>query len=354
MTKAFSEEVIGAPLAPDTSAAVVRVDALRNFRELVAELGGDADALLARAQIDPAALDNRDAVISYRVMVHLLERAAAELDCADFGMRLASMQGGAKVLGPIAVVMKNSRTVGEAFRYCAEHIQAYSSAAQICFEDDRDEQRSFMRFEILLSRLPYQRQTVEQALLLTHHAAADISGGQVRAREVWFSHEPLAPLATYRAHFGCVVRFGQSSSGLFFSQRDLDHRITDPDSQLYELATCFIDTRFPAANLAMSTRVRALIGRLLDAGECTNERVATSLGLHPRTLQRRLREEGQCFEVIKDDVRRDVAMRYLCQPDVPLTRVVEMLGYSEASVLSRSCYRWFAASPRQLRNELTS
>ena len=354
MTNGFSEAVIGAPLAPDTSAAVVRVDALRNFRELVAELGGDADALLARVQIDPEALGNRDAVISYRVMVHLLERSAAELDCADFGMRLASMQGGAKVLGPIEIVMKNSRTVGEAFRYCAEHIQAYSSAAQICIEDDRAEQRSFMRFEILLSRLPYQRQTVEQALLLTHHAAADISGGQVRAREVWFSHEPLAPLATYRAHFGCVVRFGQSSSGLFFSQHDLDHRITDPDSQLYELATCFIDTRFPAANLTMSTRVRALIGRLLDAGECTNERVATSLGLHPRTLQRRLREEGQCFEAIKDDVRRDVAMRYLCQPNVPLTRVVEMLGYSETSVLSRSCYRWFSASPRQLRNELKS
>ncbi len=354
MARGFSEEVIGAPLAPDTSAAVVRVDALRNFRELVAELGGDADALLARAQIDPASLDNRDAVISYRVMVHLLERAAAELSCADFGMRLASMQGGAKVLGPIEVVMKNSRTVGEAFRYCADHIQAYSSAAQICFEDDRDGQRTFMRFEILLSRLPYQRQTVEQALLLTHHAAADISGGQVRAREVWFSHEPLAPLAAYRAHFGCAVRFGQPSSGLFFSERDLDHRITDPDSQLYELATCFIDTRFPAANLAMSMRVRALIGRLLDAGECTNDRVAAALGLHPRTLQRRLREEGQCFEAIKDDVRRDVAMRYLGQPDVPLTRVVEMLGYSEASVLSRSCYRWFAASPRQLRSELTS
>lgn len=352
MTKAFSAKVIGAPLAPDPGAAVVRVDALRNFRVLVADLGGDANALLARAQIDPAALDNRDAVISYRVLVYLLERCAAELDCADFGMRLASMQGGAKVLGPIEVAMKNSRTVGDAFRYCADHIQAYSSAAQIGFEEDGDKGRSFMRFEILLGRLPNQRQAVEQALVLTHHAAADISGGQVRAREVWFSHEPLAPLAAYRTHFGCVVRFGRPSSGLFFSQRDLDHRIADPDSQLYELATCFIDTRFPAAKLAMSTRVRALIGRLLDAGECTNERVATSLGLHPRTLQRRLREEGQCFEMIKDDVRRDVAMRYLCQPDVPLTRVVEMLGYSEASVLSRSCYRWFAASPRQLRNQM--
>jgi AraC-like DNA-binding protein len=46
-------------------------------------------------------------------------------------------------------------------------------------------------------------------------------------------------------------------------------------------------------------------------------------------------------------------LRYLIQPDVPLTRVAELLGYSEASVLSRSCARWFSASPKQLRNELS-
>jgi AraC-like DNA-binding protein len=51
-------------------------------------------------------------------------------------------------------------------------------------------------------------------------------------------------------------------------------------------------------------------------------------------------------------VRRDVALHYLQQPEVPLVRVTEMLGYSETSVLSRSCLRWFSASPRRLRNDL--
>ncbi len=72
--------------------------------------------------------------------------------------------------------------------------------------------------------------------------------------------------------------------------------------------------------------------------------------MHPRTLQRRLRDEGDSFEAIKDSVRRDVALRYLQQPNVSLVRVTEILGYSETSVLSRSCHRWFCASPRELRN----
>lgn len=342
-----------APAAPDTNGAVVRIDALRNFRSVVNKLGGDPDALLRRAQIDPSVLENRNAMIPYRVMVHLLERAAAELERPDFGMQLASIQGGAKVLGPIEVVMKNSRTLGDAFRYCADHVQAYSPAARICLEPDVSERRCFMRFEILLGRLPFQRQAVEQALLLTHHASLEISGGHVGAREIWFSHEALAPLSTYRAHFGCIVRFGQPSNGLFFSNRDLEHHIFDPDPQLYEMATSFIESRFIAINLTISSRVRAQIARTLNAGACTNERIAATLGMHPRTLQRRLREEGHCFEEIKDEVRRDAALRYLGQPGMRLTRVAEMLGYSETSVLSRSCYRWFSTSPKQLRNELT-
>ncbi|WP_217429586.1 AraC family transcriptional regulator [Sphingomonas bacterium] len=334
-------------------AAVVRIDALRSFNEVVTSLGGDPAAILARAQIDPALLDNRNAVISYRLMVHLLERCASELGCPDFGLRLGAAQGGAKVLGPLEIVMRNSSTLGDAFRYCAEHIQAYSPSARICLEPEWGAGRTFLRFEILLAHLPYQRQTVEQALLLTQHAAISISGAQARACEIWFSHEPLAPIAVYRAHFNGVVRFGQSSSGLFFYDHDLARSISDPDPQLYELATTFIDTRFPSAATTMTTRVRSIVAKLLVAGQCTNSRVASTLGLHPRTLQRRLREEGECFEMIKDSVRRDVALRYLRQPEVPLIRVAEMLGYSEASVLSRSCYRWFAESPRQLRNKLT-
>jgi AraC-like DNA-binding protein len=77
------------------------------------------------------------------------------------------------------------------------------------------------------------------------------------------------------------------------------------------------------------------------------------LGMHPRTLQRRLRAENKSFESIKDGVRRDVALRYLKQSSIPLIRIAKLLGYSETSALSRSCYRWFSASPRQLRGGAT-
>jgi AraC-like DNA-binding protein len=341
-------------IAFDTSAALVRIDALRNFRRVVEGLRGDPDELLLKSQIEPESLENRHAAIAYRRMVHLLERVASELSCPDFGMRLAAAQEGAKVLGPVQIAMANSNSLGDAFRYCAAHIQAYSSATQICLERAEENRRTFMRFEVLLSQLPYQRQVVEQALLLTQHAAHALTRGHAQAREVWLSHGPLMSHSTYRNYFDATVRFGMPFNGLFFSDRDLDCPLSETDPELYALATSYIETHFPSVRLKVSTRVRTLTARLLAVGRCTNERVASALDMHPRTLLRRLRAEGQSFESIKDSVRRDIALRYLSQSDVPLTRVAELLGYSEASVLSRSCARWFSASPRQLRSEMRS
>lgn len=328
---------------------IVRVVYLRKFGDLVTQLGGDAGLLLSKLRLDRAVLENRHAMIPYRTLVHLLERASEDLECPDFGMRLAAMQGSARILGPLGIAMHNSPTVGEAFRYCAEHVQAYTPATQISLERGRAEGSVFMRFAILLARLPYQRQAVEQSLLLTQLNVLNLSGGKVGAREIWFIHEPISPLRTYREYFGAPVRFGRSMNGLVFDEHDLDIPIAGRDPQIYELATSFVERHFPPTAPVLGARVRSIVERLLLAGDCTLPGVASKLGMHPRTLQRRLRADGESFDKIKDGVRRDVALRYIKQSSLPLMRVAEILGYSETSVLSRSCHRWFSVSPRQLR-----
>src|SRR3546814_6139619 len=92
---------------------MVRVQALRLYSEVVEELGGNPARLLELARIAPQSLSQVDAFISYRSLIHLLERSAIELKCPDFGLRLASRQGGIATLGPLEVAMRNSTTVGE-------------------------------------------------------------------------------------------------------------------------------------------------------------------------------------------------------------------------------------------------
>lgn len=333
--------------------AVVRVEAIKDsFPSVVRSLGGDPDAILARENINPRTLDQPNALLNYRTLINLLETSAAELRCPDFGLRLAKQTSdGVSVTGPMAVAMRNSKTLRDAFEYCAKHVQVYSSAIHISLEREEWGERDFLLFDILLDGVPRQRQIVEHALGLTHNAAKSLSNSKVVPQEIWFAHGPLAPPASYREFFHAPVKFGMPYNALFFGKEDLAKPIDNRNPQLYEMAVSYIDLQFPLSTVLLTTQVSVILGRLLATGRCTQIVVAEMLAMHPRTFQRRLREEGTTFEAIVDVVRREVALRNLADTKVPLTRIAEKLGYSEVSVLTRSCYRWFSASPRQLRKE---
>jgi AraC-like DNA-binding protein len=338
-----------ADFKPRSAPEIVSIDCLRCFPELVRQLGGDPNAVLARALIGPDLLNIQGSSIEYRSLLNAMQYAAEALDCPDFGLRLAVMQGGNKSIGPIGVVMKNSTTLGQAIGYCAKNIHAYSVATKVRFEPDRSRHLLLVRLEILLDRVPDKRQAVEHALMLASLNMRELSGGGARVRKVLFSHEPQMSPKAYRQFFGCDVHFEQKADGLVLTEDDLLCPVVDPDSRVYEMATSFIETRFPHMEASIRTRVRSLVEQYIGSKDCTNERVAADFCLHPRTLQRRLRAEGTSFEDLKDEIRRDLALRYIQDGDMPLKRVAEKLGYAETSVLSRSCFRWFSSSPREMR-----
>jgi len=336
--------VTAAPSPANEVFDVVHARILRFFSELVAELGGDGPALLRRAGIDAEGQPEA----TYRQMVQLLELAAAELDCADFGMRLASRQSGSDVFGPLGLAMKNARTFGEALTFVSRHTYAHSLAARIRLTRLADG-NTFSAHDILLDGLPVKAQLIEQIILVGHLAAMEITGGHARVRRVHFRHQPISAPASYRRYFGCEVRFGQSEDGVLFSAADLACPVIDRDRAAFEEAAAFIDRAFPRRLPPLHARVRGIIMQYLGSDRCTNEQVAAELHVHPRTLHRRLRAEGTSFQKIKDEVRRDAMLYYLQQTRLDFTLVSERLGFAEQSVMTRSCNRWFAASPTCVR-----
>jgi AraC-like DNA-binding protein len=319
---------------------IVHARLLRFFPELVESLGGDAAALLRQAGIDDSG------ETTYRHAVALLELAARALDCPDFGLRLAARQRGA-IFGPLGLAMKNSRTFGDALVYTRDHTFAHSLAARIWHERRGD--MLFAGHDILLDRLPSRSQAMEHILLAGHLSAIEITGGMARVRRVHFRHQPLSPLSIYRRHFGCEVRFGQDEDGVLFADRDLACRIVDPDKGAYRAVTSFIDAEFTRHQPPIHAQARGAMMRLLASGGSTNARVAAELGLHLRTLHRRLKTEGTSFQRLKDEVRREALLYYVQQTGLDFARISERLGFAEQSVMTRSCNRWFGMSPTRLR-----
>lgn len=321
---------------------------LRFFPDLVEELGGNPKLLMMRVGLDVENFSDGSTDATYRQMIHLIELAAAQLRCTDFGMRLAKRQGGG-MFGPLGLVMKNSKTFGDALRYVGEHTYAHSLAARVWLQRSRGERTLFAGHDILLNRLPDKRQAMEQILLAGHLAAMEITGGRARVRRVHFRHQPVSPLRLYRRYFGCEIRFGQNEDGVVFSELDLASPIVDPDSQVYEKATSFIDAKFTRHRPPLDAQVRGVIMQCLGTDRCRNERIAAELNLHPKTMQRALKANGTSFQKIKDEVRRDLLLYFLTQTQLDFARLSERLGFTEQSVMTRYCNRWFSMPPTKLR-----
>ncbi len=245
-------------------------------------------ALFAQVGLDPSLLEQGDVEIQYRQMVELFEAAATQLACPDFGMRLAAVQaaqGATKVLGPLEVAMSNSPTLGHAYRYCAEHIHAYSSAAQICFEKLTER---FPDFHVVRGAAGGRR---APAAVDRAGAGADSAWDSCdESRSCEGERSVVHPRAAGAARdvssaFQCDGAIRAEHEWVWCSTSGISTcRCRIRIRSCMRWPTSFIDHRFPSSAMPLRTRVRINIARSLVEGTCTQEHVAAALGLHPRTL----------------------------------------------------------------------
>ena len=80
--------------------------------------------------------------------------------------------------------------------------------------------------------------------------------------------------------------------------------------------------------------------------------VAKQLHMSPRTLHRRLDEEGSSFRIIKEALRRDLALSRLTKTGQSIARVAADLGYADTSAFYRAFTGWTGMSPERYRRQL--
>jgi AraC-like DNA-binding protein len=80
--------------------------------------------------------------------------------------------------------------------------------------------------------------------------------------------------------------------------------------------------------------------------------LARSLGMSYRTLTRRLAEDGLTPAGLAEELRQQLAYKYLAERAFPLGRVSYLLGYSDLSAFTRAFRRWTGRTPSKWRAEL--
>ena len=307
------------------------------------ELGGDPEQLLCTVGLDRVDPSDLDAWMSYRAWLNLLELSARELSCPHFGVLLARRQE-LSILGTVGFVMQQSPDVGTALRELVSYFGQHNQGAEVGLEV-RDG-LACLSFRVKEAGILGTRQQYAVSLGVGMNIMRMLCGRRWVPRAAYFVHEPPADTRPYREMAGCPIYFNWDVGMITFPRSDLDTPITSANEHLHTILAshlAVLQTEYPDD---VTRQVKQLIRQALVHGDCSVDRVATSLLVDKRTLQRRLQAEGVTYQALLDDVRFEIATRYLLDSGGSLTNLADILCYSELSVFSNAFKARCGQSPR--------
>lgn len=192
---------------------------------------------------------------------------------------------------------------------------------------------------------------VEQVAAVSARFARQLSPDAYPITGVQFRHAARRPEAEYRDYFGCTVRFGTGLNCLWFDSGALDGPLPGGLPLAHAKAEELIQTRLLGDGVAppVARLVEDLLRKRFDLLGAGIGQVAAALRLHPRTLQRRLREEQRVYAEIVARVRHELACELLRVRDLDIDSIAAKLGYTERRSFTQAFRNWHRQTPSEYR-----
>ncbi|PTU31752.1 AraC family transcriptional regulator [Stenotrophobium rhamnosiphilum] len=330
------------PLTAHATGHTASLAYLRGLLDYVQTRGLTLEQLLEGRQID---LEDRDARLAESECAALFDRAAALLNDDALGLH-AGEQIRPGHYGALGYVAMNCATLGEALsglrRYHAlvldiGPMEQTMENGQLCLSWNPDVEH------------PY-RQMAEYNLAGLVTFSRWISGRRNNPLRIDFTYAAPKDLTEHERVLGCPLRFSQDRYRLLMSVDWLAQPLIQPDASMRKMMEQLAERQMQSLTRGDAIAdARAAIARQLGEGDVELTTIAKQLNLSSRTLQRKLQDTNLSFTQLVDDVRRELAERYLADATLDLVDIAFLLGYSEQSAFTRAYKRWTGRAPAATR-----
>ncbi|VVN87046.1 HTH-type transcriptional regulator VirS [Pseudomonas fluorescens] len=326
---------------------LVRAAVLTNYLEVTQYLGFNPGDVLAGVGLSKAKLQAPEHRIPIDAAVRLLEDSAAASGCQSFGLSMAESRQ-LSDFGVVSLLLSHQRTLRDTLQVLVHYRHLMNDSLALFIEEAG--KMVIIREEVVTESPMPCRQANELAIGVMFRLCAALLGAHWHPYSVNFTHQPPDNLQLHRRLFGCKLEFGSEFNGIVCPNTSLDvpNPLADPAMARY--AQSYLDSLLNHESPSMLFEVRKAIYLLLPMGRATIEQIAQTHGMNVRTLQRRLKDDGCAFNDVINDVRRDLVLRYLENPNYSLGRIADMLGYSMASSFTRWFITQFGMPPAAWRS----
>ncbi|WEJ74720.1 AraC family transcriptional regulator [Pseudomonas sp. PSE14] len=338
------------PIDTQLDVALVSPFLLQTLAEVASEKGVSSERLCLGLGFTVEELQDPAQRISYRQAVSMIQRALAALPERGLGLWV----GNHNVLGTLGLlghVLSLCKTLRDAFEI-GRRFQHTTGSMAVCNLIEGPAE-SFVEVECRLPYADVQVFAVEEffASLLVYNRT--LIGSEFQPLRFEFTHAAPSYEDEYRRLLGPNLRFGCLHNRMVIASHWLDLQLPSHQPVALRQALNLLEVECAQVQQKMDLleTVERAIARDLAHGSHI-DKVAADLNMSSRTLRRRLGEHETTFDALQERVRRARAMSLLSNPDLPIERIAEALGYSDVRGFRRAFKRWTGRSPSACRDEV--
>jgi AraC-like DNA-binding protein len=329
---------------PGTIAICFVAAALEQVRALKIDVSG----LLGKVGLSPALLQVPQARVSVKQYGELWRLVALTLDDEFFGQDTRRMKAGTFAM--ICHAVLNCKSLGQALERSlrfyalilddiAGKLVHQGTEAAIELHEKGSGGRVFAH---------------EVLLMLLHGVSCWLVGRRIPVLRAQFSYPEPPHSAEYRLMYSTQLSFRAPHTALVFQAAHLDLPIVQNERTLKDFlrtAPENILVKYKNAS-SLGARTRRRLRQSLPGELPEFETLAAEMNMTAATLRRRLHDEGTSYQLIKDQLRRDLAISYLSHSNRSAMDIGLELGFSERSAFYRAFKKWTGASPGEFRRRM--
>lgn len=189
-----------------------------------------------------------------------------------------------------------------------------------------------------------RNQRVEATLACVVNLARWMTSNGFRPREVLFAHHAAAEAEAYAALLGCPVRFDADVNGVAMEAAELARPLIHAGGDVHAHLRALADDMLASLQQgSLSQKVERIVRAHPRWGK---ERIAETLGVSGRHLNRKLGAESVSFKTLRDTVLFEMAREALHKRH-PSSAISAQLGFSDENAFSRAFARWSGQTPAQ-------